>query len=130
MWLWTLKTGDGKGAEYEAADGDSGDEEESGPKKASTRGFALKFDAARKIAQGLGAHLEELGTLVGVSGETARLLPVADRAQALFGKDGGKATPAARSAAPRWNCSNRHRTRGPMTSAGARRRLSMQAQPP
>ena len=52
----------------------------------------LEFDAARKIAQGLGAHLEDLASLVAVEGETARLLPVAERARALFGKDEGKAT--------------------------------------
>jgi hypothetical protein len=89
MWLWTLKTGDGN-VEGEAADEDSGDGEEGVGKKGGG-GFALEFDAARKIAQGLGAHLEDLTTLVEVTGETARLLPVAERAQALFGKDGGKA---------------------------------------
>jgi len=90
MWLWTLKTGDANGADREVGEEDHGDEEENG-KKGGSGGLALEFDAARKIAQGLGAHLEDLGTLVEVAGETARLLPVADRAQSLFGKDGGKA---------------------------------------
>src|SRR5581483_2219534 len=44
----------------------------------------------RKIAQGLGAHLEALDSVVEISGETARLLPVAERARYLFGKDEGK----------------------------------------
>jgi len=34
---------------------------------------------SRKIAQGLGAHLELLANLVEIKGETARLLPVAGR---------------------------------------------------
>jgi hypothetical protein len=46
----------------------------------------LEFDAARKIAQGLGANLQSLGHVVAVKGDAARLLPVADRAQYLFGK--------------------------------------------
>ena len=44
------------------------------PKAARKRprpaGFVLEYDAARKIAQGLGAHLEDLASLVEVSGET------------------------------------------------------------
>ena len=47
----------------------------------------MEYDAARKIAQGLGANLDNLASLVEVSGESARLLPVGERAQHLFGKD-------------------------------------------
>ena len=46
----------------------------------------LEYDAARKIAQGLGAHLENLSTLVQIKGETARLLAVAERAAFLSGQ--------------------------------------------
>jgi len=49
-------------------------------------GFFLEYDAARKIAQGLGAHLEELSSLVEVKGDKARLLPVVERTRSLFGK--------------------------------------------
>ena len=100
MWLWTLKTGDGNGTEGAGADEDSGDDEEAAGKKGGGGGFVLEFDAARKIAQGLGAHLEDLGTLVEVSGETARLLPVAERARPLFGKDEGQATPIRKKRGP------------------------------
>jgi putative DNA methylase len=89
MWLWTLSTGgqtteDGGQAEESEAE----DEEGSGNK--SKGGFVLEFDAARKIAQGLGAHLEDLASLVAVEGETARLLPVADRSAYLIGRDVSK----------------------------------------
>ena len=87
MWLWTLKTGDANGAERRGAEDESDDDEEDSGKKGGDGGFVLEFDAARKIAQGLGAHLEDLGTLVEVAGETARLLPVSERATHLFGKD-------------------------------------------
>jgi hypothetical protein len=86
MWLWTLNAGRNGTAE-KAADEDETEEE---TKKPKVSGFVLEYDAARKIAQGLGAHLETLGTLVEISGETARLLPVAERARYLFGKDEGK----------------------------------------
>jgi hypothetical protein len=100
MWLWTLSTGSGnekgetKREKGEVADEENGDDEAADAKGGKLKGgFVLEFDAARKIAQGLGAHLEDLASLVEVSGETARLLPVAERARALFGKDEG-ASPA------------------------------------
>lgn len=86
MWLWTLAAGKNAesvdGAESEEVD----DTSESNGKKAKSSGFVLEYDAARKIAQGLGAHLETLISVVEVKGETARLLPVAERSQFLFGK--------------------------------------------
>ena len=101
MWLWTLKTGDANGGgRADGDEDDSGDDEEGGGKKGEAGGFVLEFDAARKIAQGLGAHLEDLASLVEVEGETARLLPVAERARPLFGKDEGKATPIRKKRGP------------------------------
>src|SRR5690606_14119390 len=73
-WLWTLSAG--------ATNGEDGD------KVVASTGYALEYDAARKIAQGLGAHLEQLPNLVEVKGSTAVLLPVSQRARHLFGKEG------------------------------------------
>ncbi|HEX8109032.1 MAG TPA: DUF1156 domain-containing protein [Kofleriaceae bacterium] len=84
MWLWTLAGG------VSAAAANEGDDEEalneaSNDEDGDAQGrYLLEFDAARKIAQGLGARLEELGTLVAIEGPTARLLPVADRARHLL----------------------------------------------
>ncbi|MFC2037217.1 DUF1156 domain-containing protein [Chloroflexota bacterium] len=75
MWLWTLSTANGADAK------DNG-------KVVKSEGYTIEYDAARKIAQGLGAHLEQLGNLVQIKGDKARLLPVAERTQALFGKEG------------------------------------------
>lgn len=92
MWLWTLSAGgNGNGKPEKSEDEEVSDEEESGSSKHATGGYTLEFDAARKIAQGLGAHLEKLRTLVEVKGDTARLFPVSERAQFLFGKDAGQA---------------------------------------
>lgn len=92
MWLWTLKAGNG------AAEGEAGEDEESededegsGGKKSKGGGYSLEYDAARKIAQGLGAHLEKLASVVEVKGDTARLLPVSERTRHLFGRDDAQA---------------------------------------
>ncbi len=73
MWLWTLSTGNGNGDGEEA--------------KKST-GYSLEYDTARKIAQGLGAHLDQMPGLVEIKGSEARLLPVRERGAHLFGRGG------------------------------------------
>ena len=101
MWLWTLNTNaKGETLKAEVEEEEQDQEEDGGAKKGGGGGFVLEFDAARKIAQGLGAHLEDLASLVAVEGETTRLLPVAERANHLFGKDEGKAAPIRRKRGP------------------------------
>ena len=91
MWLWTLSTGsNGNGATSDVSEDDEEEKKDSG-KKPKLTGFVLEYDAARKIAQGLGAHLERLPSLVEISGDKARLFPVSERARHLFGKDEGAA---------------------------------------
>ena len=91
MWLWTLSTGsNGNGTASDVSEDEEEQEEDSG-KKPKLTGFVLEYDAARKIGQGLGAHLEQLPSLVEISGDKARLLPVSERARHLFGKDEGAA---------------------------------------
>jgi adenine-specific DNA methylase len=90
MWLWTLASGaNGASAADTDADGDAegnDEDDETAGKSGDRGGFVLEFDAARKIAQGLGAKLEELGHVVEVKGEKARLLDVVERTKYLFGK--------------------------------------------
>ena len=90
MWLWTLSTNKEDGPDAAIESENTGDDEDSGGSTKLVGGFSLEFDAARKIAQGLGAHLDKLRSLVEVKGETARLLPVSERAVFLFGKDAGQ----------------------------------------
>jgi putative DNA methylase len=97
MWLWTLSTApsDDNGTSADDAEEsgeDNSDEGSSTNYKHPVGGFALEYDAARKIAQGLGAHLEQLASLIEVKGSTARLLSVADRARSLF-QSGGTVAP-------------------------------------
>ena len=86
MWLWTLSTGANEDVE-EGSNSEDDDESSSG---AAPNGFPLEFDAARKIAQGLGAHLEELSDVVEVKSGKARLLSVEERTKYLFGKSAAK----------------------------------------
>ncbi len=80
MWLWTLRTS-----------AKNGDKENDAGEAKSIVGYDLEYDAARKIAQGLGAHLENLGHLVKIKGNTATLLSAGARTRYLFGKDAGEA---------------------------------------
>lgn len=98
MWLWTLQAG--RAEAVEVTPEDEAVEEEQAPAKPGSGGFALEFDAARKIAQGLGAHLDRLNGVVEVKGEQARLLSVAERARHLF-VDAEAAAPAKRNGSGR-----------------------------
>ncbi|RZB29405.1 MAG: hypothetical protein AEth_01222 [Candidatus Argoarchaeum ethanivorans] len=82
MWLWTLSaSANGNGNGGTQADASASN------KAPGAGGFALEYDAARKIAQGLEVHLESLPHLVEIEKGKARLLPVEERKQYLFSKD-------------------------------------------
>jgi putative DNA methylase len=89
IWLWTLFAEQSADDEESVDEADPEDDDEKGGKQ--TKGYILEYDAARKIAQGLGAHLESLSSLVEIKGDIARLLPVAERTRRLFGKDENEA---------------------------------------
>ena len=132
MWLWTLNAGNTDAANGESADEEEADDEsEGGAKKAKTTGFVLEYDAARKIAQGLGAHLEDLGSLVEVSGRhRPRLLPVGERARHLFGKDEGHVAPHKKKRRFRSStCSQSWNKRTERKRRSAKRKSSARARP-
>lgn len=88
MWLWTLFSGTTKtnlDDKEDGSDDESSDDDENAGSRKKTSGYVLEYDAARKIAQGLGAHLEDLDSIVEIKGDKARLLPVSERARDLFG---------------------------------------------
>ena len=86
MWLWTLNAPATNGNTEDGEEEDT-EEDEGTAKKLKLAGFKLEYDAARKIAQGLGAVLDNLTHLVEVKGDEARLLPVAERTRHLFGRE-------------------------------------------
>jgi len=75
IWLWTISTGTNGNKDDDSA-------------IVKSAGYIIEYDAARKIAQGLGAHLEQLTSLVEIKSDNARLLPVSERTKYLFGKEG------------------------------------------
>ena len=89
MWLWTLRTSANGNDKNKSAE-ENEDEEAEGKSKKTT-GYDLEYDAARKIAQGLGAYLEKLGHLVEVKGDIATLLSAGARTKYLFGKEATEA---------------------------------------
>ncbi len=88
--LWTLGAGgssSSESSEGESEDSEEEDDEDESPKgKGAKGGFTLEYDAARKIAQGLGVNLEQIDSVVEVKGDKARLRSVSERAASLFGK--------------------------------------------
>jgi len=102
IWLWTLRGNDERGvmrAEQDAiSEGDGEEENEQGRSSPSNQRspFSLEYDAARKIAQGLGAHLGQLDHMVEIKGETARLRAVIERRRYLLGKEQAGVTPPRR----------------------------------
>lgn len=103
MWLWTLAghsespSSNAGGTDNEADQVLPDDESDSEGSEAATTGFTLEYDAARKIAQGVGARLDALVHLVEVRADKARLLPVLERTRYLFGR--AEDAPSARKAA-------------------------------
>jgi adenine-specific DNA methylase len=87
MWLWTLASGESAkdgNSSADSEDDELGENEDEGGPFMKVSGYVMEYDTARKIAQGLGAYLEQLRTVVSVKGDKARLLPVSERAQYLF----------------------------------------------
>jgi len=100
MWLWTLSTGangNNLSKEVTSDEEESEDQGEPGGRPKPLGGYVLEYDAARKIAQGLGVHMENLPSLVEIRGDKARLLPVSERARFLFGQDKEQPSPKKKS---------------------------------
>jgi adenine-specific DNA methylase len=95
LFLWTLQSTatDGNGGAEEDAEDDEGeepdDDEEDAPRGKTKKGFTLVYDVARRFAQPLGIHLDAWeGRVIETKKGVVRLLPVSERAEQLFGKDG------------------------------------------
>ena len=80
MWLWTLGGGANGGQENEGQEDQELSDDEIGGRVVT--GFTLEYDAARKIAQGLGVHLEQIASVVEIKGDKTRLRGVS---QGLLG---------------------------------------------
>jgi hypothetical protein len=97
LFLWTLQSTNGEAVgnaihddeEEESADDE---EDEEGASRGKSKGFALVFDVVRRFAQPLGIDLSKWeGRIIETRKGVVRLLPVAERAKQLFGKDSAEA---------------------------------------
>src|SRR5208337_4458655 len=83
----------GNGSPEEETDqAQDAEDEDSQDRPVAGGGYAIESDAARKIAQGLGANLDALKSVVEVKGKTARLLLVSEREPFLFARPGSPQT--------------------------------------
>jgi hypothetical protein len=94
LFLWTLRSTAGNGADTEAADDsheepDDEEAEEDGGGRKPAKGYTLIYDMVRRFAQPLGIHLETWeGRIIETAKGIVRLLPVSERARQLFGDEG------------------------------------------
>jgi adenine-specific DNA methylase len=97
LFLWTLQSTNGKaagGATPEGADErpeemDESEDDEEAPTRLQPRGPSLTFDVVRRFAQPLGIELPRWERrIIETKKGVVRLLPVAERARQLLGKDG------------------------------------------
>ena len=80
LFLWTLQS-------TETSDDDEPDED--AVARTAAKGFSLPFDVVRRFSQPMGIDLDAwTGRIVAQAKGAVRLLPVAERARALFGEDG------------------------------------------
>ncbi len=86
LFLWTLQS-----TETSEENGKI-DENEEAVAKVAAKGFSLPFDVVRRFAQPMGIDLDTwTGRIIGQRKGLVRLLPVAERANSLFGGDGATA---------------------------------------
>ncbi len=83
LFLWTLQSTE------TAATDDEADPDDEAVAGVAAKGFSLPFDVVRRFSQPMGIDLEAWhGRIVAQAKGIVRLLPVAERAKALFGEDG------------------------------------------
>jgi hypothetical protein len=96
LFLWTVQSTeltqetprDSEGPDEEDPD-DDGDEE---PRPGRKKGLTLIYDVARRFAQPLGIHLDQWeGRIIETEKGVVRLLPVRERTEQLFGRQGASA---------------------------------------
>ena len=84
LFLWTLQS-----TEAPVADDEPDEPDEEAVRKVAAKGFSLPFDVVRRFSQPMGIDLDAwTGRIVAQAKGAVRLLPVAERARALFGEDG------------------------------------------
>ena len=93
LFLWALQSSEefrknSRGGDRAPASGQE-DEKEEEVARATARGFHLPFDVVRRFSQPMGIDLDRwTGRIIALKKGVVRLLPIAERAQPLFGSEG------------------------------------------
>ena len=94
LFLWTLQSTTSNGV----SNGTSGDqdedtdEEEGVAPRSPAGGLSLIYDVVRRFAQPLGIHLDDWeGSVINTDKGVVKLIPVVERAEQLFGREGAQA---------------------------------------
>ena len=89
LFLWTLQSTETAAAEDEPGDDATDEDAVQAVQKVAAKGFSLPFDVVRRFSQPMGIDLDAwTGRIVAQAKGAVRLLPVAERAKALFGEEG------------------------------------------
>jgi len=87
LFLWTMQS-----TEVPEEDEKKKEDDENALAKVAAKGFSLPFDVVRRFAQPMGIDLRAwTGRTIDQEKGVVRLLPVAERAEQLFGGDGARA---------------------------------------
>ena len=87
LFLWTLES-----TEAPQENGKKAEDDEEAIAKVAAKGLSLPFDVVRRFAQPMGIDLDVwTDRIIAQDKGVVRLLPVAERAKALFGEDGTRA---------------------------------------
>ena len=90
LFLWTFQSTEAMSEDGKDGRTDDSDEEEAAG--AAAKRLTLPFDVVRRFAQPMGIDLDRwTGRVIGQHKGVVRLLPVGERAKALFGEDGAAA---------------------------------------
>jgi hypothetical protein len=95
LFLWTLQSTaatNGDVVNDAAAEDEEDEDQEDAPRAKKKKGLSLVYDVARRFAQPLGIHLDQWeGRIIETEKGVVRLIPVAERAEQLFGEKGADA---------------------------------------
>jgi len=87
LFLWTMQS-----TEAPDENDKNTEDDDDAIAKTAAKGFSLPYDVVRRFAQPMGIDLDVwTGRIIGQEKGVVRLLPVGERAKALFGVDGARA---------------------------------------
>ncbi|MBN1842595.1 MAG: DUF1156 domain-containing protein [Deltaproteobacteria bacterium] len=102
LFLWTLQSTKGGNGNNNNKKDSEGDEDDA--QRPKSKGYGLIFDVVRRFAQPLGISLPTWeDRIIKMEKGTVRLLPVSERADQLFGKDGARAMATRLEESPKTN---------------------------